>query len=323
MHFRAWLARAVVAISCIGPVAATQIHSLRQYQTVDIDIHSHSSTIESAISTRLRRQPSNIETNSPPDIDAVPSTCTTALSSLISLSSSTDNPSSLFACYNLLTVSIQTNTTFQADLRLYSLLSRPPTGPLSGASPSSMAILLTYPSSTQYTVQQADPSQSTNNTAVDDKSTTFAQVQLFTLSGILDPSLHLTRLNTTQLLSLLIPQISIQVLSPTDPNTLLQTTLPATSTVFFTTGKYTQLSRPEILQASNRDFAQSAIAAAESDAPFRLPGQTLAIFPTGLFVTASWLGMFLGVFSLSTIGKVRSRGVYRAAVAGRSALIYA
>lgn len=323
MHCRAWLATAVVATSCIGPVAAIQIPSLPPHGPIRIANHidADSSTIESPISTSLRRRSSTTQSNLARDLDAVSSTCTTLLSSLIPLTSPTDNPSSLFACYNLFSVSTGTNTTFQADLRLYTTPSLPPTGPMSGVSPSDMAILLTYPSSTQYTVQQSTPSQSFESE--DDKSNTISQIQHFTLSGILNPKLGVSRLNATQLLSLLIPQISIQALSSTDQNTLLQTALPSTSTAFLTTGEYTQLPRTEVLQAATRDYAQAAIAAAESESSFTLPGQKLAIFPTGLLITASWVGIFLGVCGLGTVGKVRSRGVYRAAIAGRFGVTFA
>jgi Flp pilus assembly protein TadB len=60
--------------------------------------------------------------------------------------------------------------------------------------------------------------------------------------------------------------------------------------------------------------AQPAAAAATTnviEAPFILPGTSLAFFPIGLVITSIWMGLFFLVVGFGTYGRMQFRDQYR------------
>lgn len=57
--------------------------------------------------------------------------------------------------------------------------------------------------------------------------------------------------------------------------------------------------------------AASASAAAQSAAPFVVPGMSLAFFPIGLVVTSVWALFFFLAVGLGTYGRIQFRDQYR------------
>lgn len=114
------------------------------------------------------------------------------------------------------------------------------------------------------------------------------------------------KLNDTQLMSLLIPEIRLQ--SSMDGN-MIDTTLSTNDITYFVTGQFSnQVSAESIQEAANPVMALAAI---ESSRGFVLPGTTFGIFPVGLIVTGSWSVLFLVAFGLGTVGRMRHRDIYR------------
>src|SRR5271170_630208 len=108
-------------------------------------------------------------------------------------------------------------------------------------------------------------------------------------------------------MSLLIPTIILEARSP-QTQQLVTTNLTAADIAFFPTGTFSTMSKTAINAADNSALATEAKTKA---AAFVLPGTTLGIFPTGLIVTASWMGLFLGAFGLGTLGRIQHRHQYR------------
>ncbi|KAK4938392.1 hypothetical protein LTR66_015099 [Elasticomyces elasticus] len=217
--------------------------------------------------------------------------CTSALSTLNS--SQIFNSAGYAACYNILSWQNTTSTlsTFQADLRLFQLGDA--TGTFLSYPANALSVMLHFPSSTQFSVL-------TNSNIKRDatSASTPVQVQQYSLTGIINPRLDLTQLNTTQLMSLFVPQITIS--APANMNG-----------VYFTTGIFSDqvLSTPAIArQAASSTFAANAVASAT---PFEYPGRTFGIFPTGLIVTGAWVVVFVLAYGLGTYGRLRHRDVYR------------
>ena len=95
---------------------------------------------------------------------------------------------------------------------------------------------------------------------------------------------------------LLVPNIELTARSPASGEEL-KTTL-ASQEASFVNGIFAKA-------------ATSAAPAVQSAPPFKLPGTTLAFFPTGLLITCIWLLGFVSAIGLGTFGRIQFRDQYR------------
>ncbi len=220
--------------------------------------------------------------------------CTSGLSGVSSVS----NQAGIAACYNILQHDLSQGA-FQADLRLY--LADQPTGSFADIQPSNMMIGVTYPPSTTFESLM----KRSLRTPVARQSSSMTEMQQYSLMGHIDPSLDLSKLNATELMSLMVPQISINAVSSTTANPI-STNVSTTDMVYFVTGDFVGQFSTSLMTPQMQALAMSA------SSKFVLPGTTFGIFPTGGIVTTVWTVLFVVSYGVGTFGRLRHRNVYRA-----------
>lgn len=256
---------------------------------------------------QLQRRQSNAGELDPtssttPDMNAtIAAACIDGLSGITSVS----NQAGVTACYNILSQDREQKV-FQADLRLYS--AGQANGPFASLEPGNMLVGLTYPDSTNFT-----RSMKRSIRYVPRQTSSMSEMQQYSLQLNLVPEMDLTKLNDTELLSLITPQISINGVN-TDDQTPISTNISSTDMAYFVIGEFSGQFKDEV---TSPQLQQIAI---EASSDFILPGTTLGIFPTGLIVTLAWMVLFLVAYGAGTVGRLRHRKFYRArkaAVGGR------
>lgn len=236
----------------------------------------------------------------------VQTACMTAMQSITNIT----NDAGFAACYNILEWSPSTNM-FQADLRLYQMTSA--TGDFANISMGAMTVMLTFPNSTQFSIL-TNTKRSLASLENRDLSTP-TQIQQYTLVGSFTNHLSFSKLNSTEEMSLVIPQISLQATS--EDQTSVTADIAVSDIAYFVAGQFKDQATPQLAaQAANPSMAAAAVTAGS---PFNIPGRTLGIFPTGLIVTCAWTLFFFITFGVGTVGRIRHRNAYRKRVAAAPA----
>lgn len=219
--------------------------------------------------------------------------CTDALGQFTSVA----NPAGLAACYNIIQYD-PTQGAFTADLRLYTMF--PATGSFAGLPVNDLQIGLVYPSSTTF---QSLTKRRRRDIESRQTSTTMSEIQQYSLFGSFESNLDLTKLNDTQIMSLMVPAVTLNAVD-TSGNPITAN-ITAADGAWFVIGQFKGDFKSGLVTPT---VATAAIAAA---APFVLPGRTFGIFPIGFIVTGSWTVLFLVAFGLGTLGRIRYRDAYR------------
>lgn len=229
--------------------------------------------------------------------------CTNALEGLKSV----ENAAGMAACYNIISFD-KTQSTFEADLRLYSMF--PATDDFKDVPVPDIMIGLTFPSSTTF-----QSLTKRRKRGIESRQSSMQEVQQYTLFGSFESNLKLPLLNDTQIMSLMVPAIMLNAaIDSSDP---IMTSINATDGAWFVVGQFKDEYKSTLVTPT---VATAAIAAA---APFVLPGRTLGIFPTGLIVTCVWCALFFVAYGIGTFGRIQYRSAYRkrkAAQAGRTGM---
>jgi hypothetical protein len=219
--------------------------------------------------------------------------------------SSVSNQAGITACYNIIQHNIEERV-FEADLRLYH--AGDASGPFSDIVPGNMMIGVTYPPSTTF-----ESLMKRSLRVVARQTSGMTEMQQYSLRGHFGATMELDKLNQTELMSLMVPEISINAVSAADQKPIT-TNISSTEMAYFVVGEFQGQFSSSILSP---EMQKIAIAASSK---FILPGTTFGIFPTGLIVTSTWMVLFCIAFGAGTLGRLRHRKVYRArkaAVGGR------
>ncbi|OAP55026.1 hypothetical protein AYL99_10726 [Fonsecaea erecta] len=236
--------------------------------------------------------------------ETIAAACVSSLQSLTSV----ENAAGLAACYNIMQYDSKQGA-FEADLRLYQMFQ--PTGNFQNVPINDIMISLTYPTST--TFQSLTKRRKRDVEARQSSNSSMVEVQQYTLFGTIEKNLDVAKLNDTQVMSLMLPDIKLN--AATNSQTPIMANVSAADGAWFVVGAFKDEFKNGLVSPS---VAAAAITAA---VPFVLPGTKLGIFPTGLIVTCSWTFLFLLAYGLGTIGRIQYRSVYRkrkAARAGRT-----
>jgi len=263
-----------------------------------------------------RRSPQQSSTNgdlslSTPAVERNVSTQAACMSSMQGLSNVT-NEAGFAACYNILDWQENISGMFQADLRLYQASAA--TGQFADVPMSAITVQLNYPNSTQFSILTNSKRSLASLQRRQDQSGP-TEIQQYSLVGNFKIQLDTKKLNSTELMSLLIPQISLQA---NTNGTAITADISPADTAYFVAGQFKDEATPQfVAQAASPAMAVAAIAASKG---FVLPGTTFGIFPVGLIVTCSWTVLFLVAFGLGTIGRIRHRDIFRKRLAANTRL---
>ena len=294
-------------------VASALLHvpSLRRHDHFTDLMRRASHHYEGDLERRSPQQPSNNGdlSLSTPDVERNVSTleaCTGAVQGL----SSVTNEAGFAACYNVLDWHQNMGGMFQADLRLYQFSA--PTGQFADVPMNAITIQLNYPNSTQFSILMNSKRSLASLQKRQDQSAP-TEIQQYSLVGNFKIQLDTKKLNSTELMSLLIPQISLLANAN---GTAITAKVDPSDTVYFVAGQFKGEATPQVVaQAANPVMAVAAIQASKG---FVLPGTTFGIFPLGLIVTGAWTVLFFLAFGLGTLGRMRHRDIYRKRVAANS-----
>ena len=219
----------------------------------------------------------------------ISSACINTISQITTIS----NEAGMSACYNILQADVKSGV-FQADLRLYQIAQ--PSGSFSGVASGEMLVNLIYPPSTSFNLLM--------KRSLTKRQSGLSELQQYSLQGTIANTMDMTKLNTTELMSLMVPAITINAVEPST-QAPVATNLTTTDTAFFVVGKFQNQFSTAIT-----DPTFQAAAITQSSA-FVLPGTTLGIFPTGLYVTCAWTVLFIIAYGVGTIGRLQHRSLYR------------
>ncbi|EXJ90682.1 hypothetical protein A1O1_03786 [Capronia coronata CBS 617.96] len=268
--------------------------------------HHHLENFGKSAGRILRREPqSNSLLSVAPPTNTTNQTISAACIDSLSKVTSVDNDAGLAACYNILQFDSQQGA-FEADLRLYQMFD--PSGDFQGVAVNDIMLSVTYPASTMF---QSLTKRKKRD--VGERQSTATEVQQYTLFGTFQKNLDISKLNDTQLMSLMLPDVKLNAVNATQAPITANVT--AADGAWFVVGQFTGEFKAAQVSPT---IATAAIAAA---APFVLPGVTLGIFPTGLIVTCAWTLLFFLAYGFGTLGRIKYRDAYRkrkAAQAGRT-----
>jgi hypothetical protein len=224
---------------------------------------------------------------------SIAAACMNTLSGITAIT----NEAGLAACYNIMEMNTN-DKSFTADLRLY-LLGQP-TGAFTQVQPDNLMVGVTYPSSTVFTTMNTKRSLRVKRQS----STNMTEIQQYTLMGRIDSTIDLEKLNNDQVMSLMVPAITINAVSE-DTRQPIETKLTTTDTAYFVVGDF----RGEFASsAADPQFQESAI---EASSVFVLPGTTFGIFPIGMIITLAWLVIFVCAYGFGTWRRYQHREFYR------------
>lgn len=314
MRFVRWAlttAMLVAEASFVTSSALLHIPSLRRHHDFTELMHRASKQYEGSLERRSPQQTSNNGdlSLSAPDVERNVSTLEACTNSVQGLSGVT-NEAGFAACYNVLDWNQNMGGMFQADLRLYQFSA--PSGQFADVPMNAITVQLNYPNSTQFSILMNSKRSLASLQRRQDQSGP-TEIQQYSLVGNFKIQLDTNKLNSTQLMSLLIPQISL--LANTNGTTITADVDPS-DTVYFVAGQFKNEATQQVAaQAADPAMAVAAIQASKG---FVLPGTTLGIFPLGFIVTGAWTALFFLAFGLGTIGRMRHRDVYRKRIAANS-----
>ena len=244
-----------------------------------------------------RRQSSTATIQATPSSDMNSTIAQACLNVLDDITSIT-NDAGLSACYNIMAMD-RRDKTFTADLRLY--LAAPAKGSFATVRPTNLMIGVTYPVSTVFTTANIKRSIKRQTASPLGNMT---EIQQYTLMGSIDKNIDFNKLTEAQLMSLMVPAISVNAVSE-DGRTPIMTALTTTDTAYFVVGDFRGSFS---VDSANPLFQQAAI---DASSVFILPGTTFGIFPTGMIITLSWLLIFVVAYGFGTWKRYQHREFYR------------
>lgn len=245
----------------------------------------------------LDRRQSNADTIQSGASDDSNSSIATACMDTLSGITAITNDAGLAACYNILNMDAN-DKSFTADLRLYTAADRK--GAFTDVQTDNLMIGVTYPSSTVFTTTSTQRPAKVKRQTISNMT----EIQQYTLMGQIDRNIDLQKLNNDQVMSLMVPAITVNAVSE-DSRQPIMTELTTTDTAYFVVGDF----RGEFaLSAADPQFQESAI---EASAVFVLPGTTFGIFPTGMIITLAWLLIFVCAYGFGTWRRYQHREFYR------------
>lgn len=238
------------------------------------------------------------------------------METLSSLNGQATNPSGIAVCYNLPFLDNRTGV-FQAELRMYNVSA--PVDPWTGVTAADVSMTMSYLGAT---VQNMAGNFSKRDITwppvrergLDDgalverqDSNGMSELKVLMYVGRINSNLMGSAMNVESLRPLLIPQIDLEARNPRTGETV-ETTL-SSGDASFVNGVFSKAASGPTNIAPGA--AASASAAAQSAAPFVVPGQSLAFFPIGLVVTCIWTALFMGAVGFGTFGRIQFRDQYR------------
>jgi len=304
MHFTSIVASAILLVAEADIISAKAIlhlpNALRRRNPFD--------EMDQVADRIMRREPQSSSVLSVAEPNAatnqtIATACVNALDQLTKV----DNDAGFSACYNIIQYDPQQGA-FEADLRLYQMFQ--PSGSFKGIAVNDIMIGLTYPASTMF---QSLTKRRKRDVVKREANANTTEVQQYSLFGTFEKNLDLSLLNDTQIMSLMLPQITLNAVDPSQ--TPINANITSADGAWFVVGQFKDEYKDTLVTSA---AATAAIAAA---APFVLPGTHLGIFPTGLIVTCAWTVLFFLAFGLGTLGRIQYRDLYRkrkAARAGRT-----
>ncbi|KAK5047863.1 hypothetical protein LTR84_006051 [Exophiala bonariae] len=316
MHFTTYIAPALLVLSEMASAKAI-IHLPNAIRRRD---YSHE--VKKVADKLLRRATVGTDVNlqpqsfngllplSEPDSALNQSIATACLNSLQSVTG-VENDAGLTACYNILQYDPKLGA-FMADLRLYQAFQ--PKGAFANITVSDIQIGVKYPSSTRF---QSVPKSNAKKRDLEERQSTstnssMTEIEQYLLMGSFLTHLDIKKLNNTQLMSLMLPEIQ---LNTAESQKAVSANMTSGEGAWFVIGEFSSDFDEKLVTPA---AAKNAI---EVALPFILPGVTLGIFPTGLIITMAWTGLFFLAYGLGTFGRIRYRDAYRkrmAASAGRT-----
>lgn len=311
MHLTSWVLCASAFAGQAKLVTSTALFHMPVIRRHNMDEIMQRST-EYYEGSLERRSPQSSSVNddlslSMPDVEQNVSTTDACIKSMSAMTSVSNAPG-FAACYNILDWHQNMGGMFQADLRLFKFSD--PVDQFATVPMNDITVQLVYPNSTQFSILGT---QKRSLSTLQRRQSGPQEVQQFSLVGNFKMQLDFKKLNNTQLMSLLIPQI---MLNANVNGSAVQSQLQAKDSVYFITGQFKGEASPQAaLMAANPAMAVTAI---EVSKGFVLPGTTFGIFPTGLIVTGIWCIIFILAFGLGTLGRMQHRDVYRKRVAATS-----
>ncbi|RVX75958.1 hypothetical protein B0A52_00315 [Exophiala mesophila] len=297
MHLTGLVASALLLLVEADTILAKAVIHLSDFHTRrDLE-----QDMKRGASSMLRRAPQEQDqsdnsllgvTSSPSELnETIAKACIDALEPLTGV----ENDGGLTSCFNILQFDEDAHT-FEADLRLYQTFE--PRGSFANISVNDIMISLQFPSKTMFqslTKKKRDLESRQSNVDM-------LEIQQYTLFGFLAKELDLKKLNDTQIMSLMLPDIK---LNTAESQRAVSANITAGDGAWFVIGEF------------SRDFDASLVtAAAAADAisiavPYKLPGVTLGIFPTGLIITGAWTLIFFLAYGFGTLGRIKYRDAYR------------
>ncbi|KAH8723669.1 hypothetical protein GQ44DRAFT_740895 [Phaeosphaeriaceae sp. PMI808] len=240
------------------------------------------------------------------------------MDSLGSLNGKASNPSGIAVCYNVPFLDNSTGV-FQAELRMYNVSA--PVDPWVGVTAADVSMTLSYLGATVQNMQGNFTKRDTRNLSWPPVRTreikdgllverqnvnTMTEMKVLMYVGRINNNLMGNAMNVQSLRPLLVPQIDLAARNPVSKQDV-ETTLSGDAS--FVNGVFAMSANgPTNIDPA---AAASASAAVQSAAPFVVPGQDLAFFPTGLVITCVWaLGFFMAVGG-GTYGRIQFREQYR------------
>ncbi|EZG04107.1 hypothetical protein H106_05789 [Trichophyton rubrum CBS 735.88] len=224
------------------------------------------------------------------------STCEDALGSLKSVS----NPSGIAACFNVAFLNEETSI-FGADVKLYYVSQAH--GEFTSTKWEDFNIKLG-----SRLIEFSGMNRVFQNTTSNSTTDSPYLVMQWRYSGRVNEIIPLKKLSLDEHRYLLAPNISIITKSPSQPNTITDTSL-APDILSYTTGYLANdANSPYNMTASEVKTQLTNILIATLD--FEVPGIGLGIFPTGLVVTSVWAGLFLAIVGYGTFERKQYRSFH-------------
>ncbi|EXJ82506.1 hypothetical protein A1O3_06319 [Capronia epimyces CBS 606.96] len=303
MHLSTVIASAVLLLAEANVISAKAI----MHMPGALRRRHHLGHMEKTADRILRREPQSnslLSVAAPTNTtnQTIAAACVSSLSKLTSV----DNDAGLAACYNVMQFDSKQGA-FEADLRLYQMFD--PSGSFAGLSVNDIMLSVTYPASTMF----QSLTKRKKRDVVERQSAAVSEVQQYTLFGTFQKNLDLSKLNDTQIMSLMLPDVKLNAVNSSQ--TPITANVTAADGAWFVVGQFSGEFKNSLVGPT---VATAAMAVA---APFVLPGVTLGIFPTGLIITCAWTVLFFLAYGFGTLGRIKYRDVYRkrkAAQAGRT-----
>ncbi|KAI8941710.1 hypothetical protein NX059_002918 [Plenodomus lindquistii] len=233
------------------------------------------------------------------------------MDTLSNLNGQASNPTGIAVCYNL---PFFDNTTgvFQAELRMYNVSA--PIDPWVGVTAADVSMTLSYLGATvqnmagNFTKRDITRPPVKEGMLVERQSiSTMTELKVLMYVGRVNKNLMGPAMTQESLQPLLIPQIDLAARNPTTGQDV-ETTL-SSGEASFVNGVFSKAASGPT--NADPEAAASASAAAQSAAPFVIPGVTLAFFPIGLVITSVWALLFFLAVGMGTYGRIQFRDQYR------------